>query len=452
MIRKIIKIYLTMVVFILSFTKENNFKESELEEKIFHKKLIKIEDISEYLSENKEIKTIKFLIIFCVVYPIAISILIVSSILTTTWSIIYIIRIKTYSRNKDYIPMTANKELFKIHSDITVLRILKLIIVQIPIIKGFSNAYTANKYKKEKKNIFSLLKRYINDIKNIIIFSISPSRLFFITKVCLYIKKNINKKKYFLYYLKKFIYNEIYKSEASNISKTKKMKILKKEKELEFNPGGNDKKEIAEKLIMPLIRIASKNGPHWAIEEEDLGNNYGLFSQLTGEIVKKVKDESEYITLEARNYRKAKMHLLTNVASEKRYVEYTDNPKILVNMGLDSIEKLEHIKAATLSQRLMNRRYLIQSEGRSMRKIDLNKQNIYEHLEKGEDPINKKKFDEMLIRSRAEQTLKWYENLSSESKKLLFDLGNQKEINFHEYQSNEELNEFLKQNKEKDIF
>lgn len=84
MIRKIIKIYLTMVIFILSFTKENNFKESELEEKIFHKKLIKIKDISEYLSENKEIKTIEFLLIFCIIYPIAISILILSSILTTT--------------------------------------------------------------------------------------------------------------------------------------------------------------------------------------------------------------------------------------------------------------------------------------------------------------------------------------------------------------------------------
>lgn len=113
--------------------------------------------------------------------------------------------------------MMANKELFRIHSDITVLRILKLIIIQIPLIKGFNNAYTANKYKKEKKNIFSMMKRYINDVKNILIFSISPSRLFFITKVCLYIKKNINKKKYFLYYFKKFIYNEIYKSESNNI-------------------------------------------------------------------------------------------------------------------------------------------------------------------------------------------------------------------------------------------
>ena len=200
MFKKIIKIYAAMIIFMISFTKSEQNYEYNLENKILEKKIIKIKDIKSYLLNNKEIKSFNFLKLFFLLYPITLPFLILNSILTTGWTIVYIIKIKKYEKRERYDSIGLEKEIFKIHCDISTTKILKLLLYQLPKIKGFTNAYNISKHKGKKKNLILNLKIYLNNIKNIVIFSISPSRLFFITNLCLYVLKNIKKDKYFMYY------------------------------------------------------------------------------------------------------------------------------------------------------------------------------------------------------------------------------------------------------------
>jgi hypothetical protein len=83
MIKKIIKIYFAMLIFMINFTKKGENYEYNLENKILENEIIKIKDIREYLKNNKEIKSYSFVIIFFMVYPIATPLLMLSSIITT---------------------------------------------------------------------------------------------------------------------------------------------------------------------------------------------------------------------------------------------------------------------------------------------------------------------------------------------------------------------------------
>jgi hypothetical protein len=52
------------------------------------------------------------------VYPIATPLLMLSSIITTIWCILYLIKIEIYKKNKRYDPIMLEQEIFKIHCDI----------------------------------------------------------------------------------------------------------------------------------------------------------------------------------------------------------------------------------------------------------------------------------------------------------------------------------------------
>jgi hypothetical protein len=73
-----------------------------------------------------------------------------------------------------------------------------MLLIQIPQIRGFYNAYTIHKNinnpKKIKINEMILIN--LNNLKNILIMSISPLRLYFIIQLSLYTYNNVNKKFY----------------------------------------------------------------------------------------------------------------------------------------------------------------------------------------------------------------------------------------------------------------
>lgn len=453
MIKKIIKIYFAMLIFMISFTKKDENYEYNLENKILENEIIKIKDIREYLKNNKEIKSYSFVIIFFMVYPIATPLLMLSSIITTIWCILYLIKIEIYKKNKRYDPIMLEQEIFKIHCDINIFRILKLLLFQLPKIKGFNNAYNISKFKGKEKNIISNCKIFLNNLKNIVIFSISPSRLVFITNLCIYILKNKKKDNYFSYYLKKYVYNEIYRNDSFCIEKVKKMKIFKKRKNIFFNPVNSSQKKLWNvSNNIRMIKVMSVNGPHWAMEEEEINENYSLYAQLTGTIVNTAKGDANFLTLYAKNYKKDRMHLITNLVSEKKHCREEYNAKIFANMGLDSEDKAMYIKTSILAQRLENKKCLIQSKDKSIIKIDLENKNIYEQIANNMNPVKKEKIEDTVIIKRAEKILNWHEKLDPQYKKTLYTISKEKTVDLHTYERKNELDEIIKQSKSEGIF
>jgi hypothetical protein len=95
-------------------------------------------------------------------------------------------------------PIEINKKKYEIHSYVSIIRILKMLLIQIPQIRGFYNAYTIHKNinNPKKIKIIDTILVNLNNIKNILIISISPLRLYFIIELSLYTYKNLNKKFY----------------------------------------------------------------------------------------------------------------------------------------------------------------------------------------------------------------------------------------------------------------
>lgn len=446
MIKKIIKIYAIMITIIITFTKKNE-NDASLEYKLLRKEIIKIKDIVEYIASNREIKTIKFLTIFIIAYPF-IGFLVLSAIITTLWSIWYLLKIKIYKKNKNYIPMSLEKEIFKIHSEISIIKILKLILIQIPKIKGFSNAYKINKFKKSSK-FGNNIKIFLNNLKNILIFSISPSRLFFIVDTCLYIKSNI-KEKYFWYYLKKYIYGQLYRNEMYNISEAKKMKILKKKNnDLEFNPMKG-----AQKIGTPVVTMCSKksvNGKHWGFGKHAIGDNKYMFAQGTGTVPKDIEKECQTIQIATENYKKDEMYLMLNYVVDDKNFKKDFNPKIMSNMGLHTEEKEKYLMAMIMEKRIQNKDSIICEEPTKFEIQDLEKKNIFEHLVNGVNPWTKEKLNRDEMREYSERVLNWRAKMDQRSSQALENLGREERLNFHINERKREIDEILKEHDFKNI-
>jgi hypothetical protein len=82
MIRRIVKLYIIIIFISVNIIKIVQKDEETFELKLYNNKMIKIRDIIVFIQSKKEIKTLKFFIIFIFMYPI-IFLLILSSVLTT---------------------------------------------------------------------------------------------------------------------------------------------------------------------------------------------------------------------------------------------------------------------------------------------------------------------------------------------------------------------------------
>jgi hypothetical protein len=81
MIRKIIKLYIIIVFISINTIKIGKKDDESFELKLYNNKMIKIRDIVLFIQSKKEIKTLKFFIIFILTYPLMF-LLILTSIIT----------------------------------------------------------------------------------------------------------------------------------------------------------------------------------------------------------------------------------------------------------------------------------------------------------------------------------------------------------------------------------
>jgi len=82
MVRRILKLYMIIIFISVNIIKIVQKDEESFELKLYNNKIIKIRDIIVFIQSKKEIKTLKFFIIFIFTYPL-IFLLILSSVLTT---------------------------------------------------------------------------------------------------------------------------------------------------------------------------------------------------------------------------------------------------------------------------------------------------------------------------------------------------------------------------------
>ncbi len=82
MIRRIVKLYIIIIFISINIIKIVQKDEESFELKLYNNRMIKIRDIILFIRSKKEIKTLKFFIIFIFMYPL-IFLLILSSVLTT---------------------------------------------------------------------------------------------------------------------------------------------------------------------------------------------------------------------------------------------------------------------------------------------------------------------------------------------------------------------------------
>lgn len=376
MIWKILKLYVILVFVILTFTKDNIEIDNDLESKILKNEIIKIKDIVLYLKSNKEIKSIKFFILFILTYPFTF-LLIISSLITLIWSIYYYININFYKKNKNYIPICIDQKFYKIHSQITIYKIIKMLFIQIPKIKGFNNAYTISNRKQIKNKKKEIIVNILHNYKNIIVFSISPLRLHFIIELTLFSHRNI-KQKFYLYELRKYIYNQIYVYNYTTIEKTKKMRILKKENgNIVYNPPkGKRGTDSILKESAKMFRVQSQNGPHPGIlpfryDEKDL-----LIAQLTGKIPLEWLDVCQSIRIKAENYKYDSMYIMTNISIENTEMREYYSSKVFESSGILDPDRFNALNLLVINKRYFNRSYIINPKKNTI--VDLEGRNTYE--------------------------------------------------------------------------
>lgn len=431
MIRRILKLYIIILFVSINIIKIVQKDEESFELKLYNNKIIKIKDIIVFIQSKKEIKTLKFFIIFAFTYPLMF-LLILTSILTTYWTIYYYIKIKIFKFSKNYMPIEINKKKYEIHSYVSIIRILKMLLIQIPQIRGFYNAYTIHKNinNPKKIKIIDTILVNLNNIKNILIISISPLRLYFIIELSLYTYKNLNKKFYW-YEFKKYTYGLIYANNNNIIEKTKKMKIMKNtENMLIFNP--TKKTDIAMNGAVTLYSVASKNGPHYLPQISKFDNKKSLGVQLTGKIPEKIKGTADSIEIEAKNYKYNSMFAITNIMFKTNEIKHANNVKALYNAGLYDENAREILNAIVIARRLDNRKSFIEHKFNDFIVHSLNGMNIYEHIIKNKENIETMR--------NADTIINRYEKMPRKERECLINEGKDgKILNFHSLDKDSEL-------------
>jgi hypothetical protein len=445
MIRRIVKLYIIIIFISINIIKIVQKDEESFELKLYNNRMIKIRDIIVFIQSKKEIKTLKFFIIFIFMYP-SIFLLILSSVLTTYWTIYYYIKIKIFKLSNNYMPLEINKKKYEIHSYVTVIRILKILLIQIPQIRGFYNAYTLHKNinnpKKIKINEIVLVN--LNNIKNILIMSISPLRLYFIIQLSLHTYRNVNERFYW-YEFKKYTYGLIYGNNNDIIEKTKKMKIIKNsENIIIFNPTkkGTD---VAMNGAVTLYSVTSKNGPHYLPQISKFDNKKSLGIQLTGKIPEKIKETADSIEIEAKNYKYNSMFAITNMMFKTNEIKSANNIKALWNAGLYDENAREILNALAIAKRLDNREYFIEHTFNGFIVHSLNGMNIYEHIIEKKENIDNMR--------NADSIINTYEKMTKKDREYLINEGKHgKILNFHNLDKNSELYTILIKNDLSNLF
>lgn len=442
MIWKIITIYTVITFLMINCVSENNDDGGDLEYKIYTKEMISIKDVISYLKPKKEIKTLKFLILFIFTYP-SIFILILNSLITLLWNVYYYIQIKTFPYKKKYEPIYIDKDFFIIHSHITWARLFKLILIQIPRIRGYHNAYSIIKNANNPKKIKYIIAHALNNLKNILILSISPLRLYSLIDLTLYSYRNIENE-FYVYNIKKYIYYQFYIYNSEIINNTKKMKVLKNEKkELIFNPFNNNNNKKFEKIAWNIMKNEmtssdSKGGIHWSIYNESYIDNKSVIGQLTGKTPEGAKNEAKSIKINAKNYKKENMNVITNILVPNENLQKNYNSKIILNTCSGNIAGWRHLNLLITNQRYFNRGWLIEESDNSynFNSIDLGNRNIFENIVNYGGALEN--------RRRAELILNFYATLNEDQMYYLLDMNRSPQIyDLHTWENTDEIREIL---------
>jgi len=433
---KILKIYFILIFISLNFTFLEKEEGQNLEYKILKNDIIKVKDIIIYIKSINEIKSLKFFFIFVLMYPL-IGILVLSSFLTLLWSLYYHISIILFKKNKKYFPICVKEECFRIHSDIKIWKILKMLLYQIPQIKGYYNAYTVNNKKKEKK-IKDMIFFSLNNYKNIIVFSISPLRLHFILELTLFVYRNL-KRNFFIYEFRKYMYYQIYIYNANMFGKVKKMKILKNsENKILFNP---EKKSLLQKGFIGskngLYTANSINGPHYICCPWYYNTHKSNISQFTGKIPKAWENDHQSIKLNAINYKKDQMYLVSNMLMNNEDFKKTYSAKIHINAGITDIQLYNYMNLLIVNKRYYNKNSLIEITSTKCNILQLEGKNVFEKIIEESKNRNEIK--------KAEKILEAYEKLSKYQKNYLFEeYSSDKVYDFHKKTMDERLYEIAR--------